>query len=86
MLILTLISLVIINQNVDHPVEFAGLAASTSGVIFCASPLASILDVFESKTVDKLPFLLIFSSFLVSTLWFMYGFLKEDYFIQVCTK
>lgn len=59
----------------------AGSLASLSSLIACASPLATIQDVFKTKCVASLPFPIIASSFVVSLSWLTFGYLKEDNFI-----
>ncbi|XP_023212837.1 sugar transporter SWEET1-like [Centruroides sculpturatus] len=61
----------------------SGLTACCAGLIFCASPLASLAEVRRTKTVESLPFLLILFSFFVTSLWFIYGLLLHDSFIQI---
>lgn len=61
----------------------AGLLACCAGVIFCASPLGGVFTVFKTKSTECLPFPLIFATFVVSLLWFFYGYLLDDPFIQV---
>ncbi|CAL1288346.1 unnamed protein product [Larinioides sclopetarius] len=61
----------------------AGLAACSAGVIFMASPLAALAHVLKTKNVETLPFAMIFSSFIMATLWLCYGVLTNDLFVQV---
>jgi solute carrier family 50 protein (sugar transporter) len=82
-LVLVLLSIVAFSSTTQNPVNTAGLFASASGLMFCAAPLAALADVVKSKSTEKLPFPLILSSFLVGSLWFLYGFLMNDAFIQV---
>lgn len=70
--------------SIDHSVDpkfLAGSLASLSNFIACASPLATIRDVLKTKCVASLPFPIIASSFIVSSSWLMYGWLKDDSFI-----
>lgn len=67
----------------NGPVNLCGLLACASSLIFIAAPLVLVADVIKSKSSEKLPFLLIVSSFFVSISWFFYGFVLKDAFIQV---
>ncbi|XP_015917486.1 sugar transporter SWEET1 [Parasteatoda tepidariorum] len=62
---------------------FAGIAACGAGVVFMASPLAAVAHVLRTKNVDTLPFMMIMCTFIMATLWFLYGVLVEDKFVQV---
>ncbi len=73
----------IIGQSREDPKTLAGTLACISSLVFCGSPLASVSDVIKTKSTEKLPFLLILSSFLVTIMWFLYGFALNDAFIQV---
>lgn len=68
-------------QNSVDPLFLAGSLASLASLIACASPLATIQDVFKTKCVASLPFPIIASSFVVSLSWLTFGYLKEDNFI-----
>lgn len=67
----------------NGPVNLCGLLACVSSLVFTAAPLVLVADVIKSKSSEKLPFLLIISSFFVSISWFFYGFILKDAFIQV---
>src|SRR6218665_439359 len=66
----------------SDPSALIGLAASASSLMFCASPLASVRQVFASRSTENLPFPLIVSSFMVSMLWLLYGTLIQNSFVQ----
>lgn len=61
----------------------AGLIACVAGVMFCASPLGGLAVVLKTKSTETLPFPLILSTLVVTVLWFLYGVLLHDYFIQI---
>lgn len=61
----------------------AGIASCSAGVIFMASPLSSVARVIKTKNVETLPFSMILSTFVMASLWFFYGFLTDDTFVQV---
>lgn len=69
-----------VNHSID-PKFVIGSYASLSSSLACASPLATIQDVFKTKCVASLPFPIIASSFVVSISWLMFGILKHDSFI-----
>lgn len=60
-------------------IGFVGIIVS---LIFFASPLANLAHVIRVKNSESLPFSMIVSSFVVTLLWFIYGNLIGDYFIQ----
>ncbi|KAG9508528.1 Sugar transporter SWEET1, partial [Fragariocoptes setiger] len=64
------------------PVLVNGSLASMATLIACASPLASVQEVIRTKSATVLPFPIIASSFVVSSLWLTYGFLISDWFIK----
>jgi solute carrier family 50 protein (sugar transporter) len=83
LLLAFLVMAYIIGQSREDPKTLAGTLACISSLVFCGSPLASVSDVIKTKSTEKLPFLLILSSFLVTIMWFLYGFALNDAFIQV---
>lgn len=70
-------------DNQDTATLVSGLTACCAGLIFCASPLTSLAEVRKNKSVESLPFLLILFTFIVTSLWFFYGLLAHDSFIQI---
>lgn len=58
----------------SEPEGLVAPLASLASLIFCASPLAAVSEVIASRSTEKLPFALILSSFIVSSLWFSYGY------------
>ncbi|CAL1288320.1 unnamed protein product [Larinioides sclopetarius] len=60
-----------------------GFLAAVGSILASAAPLASITQVFQTKSSESLPFLIIFSTFVVTFLWFIYGILIENSFVQV---
>ncbi len=73
----------IMAETRDDPLTLTGSLACISSLVFCGAPLVSVSDVIRTKSTEKLPFLLILSSFLVTIMWFSYGFVLRDAFIQV---
>ena len=45
--------------------------------------IALLRDVIRTKSVEKLPFPFISCSFVGSSLWYFYGLLIDDSFVQV---
>ncbi|CAG9860465.1 unnamed protein product [Phyllotreta striolata] len=60
-----------------------GLICSGVTIVFFAAPLASLLHVIRVKSTESLPYHLIFSSFIVSLQWLIYGFVLKDTYIQI---
>ncbi|XP_074596574.1 sugar transporter SWEET1-like [Brevipalpus obovatus] len=82
-LIALIIALVLVCNARPDPVYFSGIIASAASLGFASSPAVTIVDVFKTKSTEKLPFSFILSSFVVSSLWFVYGILVNDPFVQV---
>nr|CAD7401341.1 unnamed protein product [Timema poppensis] len=60
-----------------------GLLCCLVTIIFFAAPLTMLAHVIRVKSAETLPFSLILATFVVSAQWFLYGFLLDDFFIQV---
>lgn len=60
-----------------------GLIGICFSLFFFASPLANLKHVIRVKSSESLPFSMILSSFIVTLLWFIYGELISDPFIQI---
>ncbi|GFY66488.1 sugar transporter SWEET1 [Trichonephila inaurata madagascariensis] len=60
-----------------------GFMAAFSSIAASAAPLASVSQVLSTKSSESLPAPIIFSTFIVTALWFIYGVLVEDSFIQI---
>lgn len=61
-------------------VGFIGIGVSLA---FFASPLTNLAHVIKVKNSESLPFSMILSSFIVTLLWFVYGEIINDPFIQI---
>ncbi|XP_071539066.1 sugar transporter SWEET1-like isoform X2 [Panulirus ornatus] len=59
-----------------------GLTCCAASIIFCASPLISLTEVFSTQSTETLPFPLIFSTFVVAGLWWLYGLVIQNSFVQ----
>ncbi|XP_022256899.1 sugar transporter SWEET1-like isoform X2 [Limulus polyphemus] len=75
--------LIYITKGKDEATFASGLMASGASLAFCAAPLSSMADVIKTKSVKMLPFPIILTTFGMTSLWFMYGFMLNDKFIQV---
>ncbi|XP_033109438.1 sugar transporter SWEET1-like isoform X2 [Anneissia japonica] len=60
-----------------------GLTASTITVLMYASPLAEIAEVIRRKNSASISLALTITSLATSSLWFLYGLLLRDLYIQV---
>ncbi|XP_045621074.1 sugar transporter SWEET1 isoform X2 [Procambarus clarkii] len=59
-----------------------GLMCCAASIIFCASPLISLKDVFHTQSTEMLPFPLIFATFVMAGLWWLYGIIIQNNFVQ----
>jgi len=71
------------DPNTQRSTHLIGLLCCLVFVVFCAAPLSMLFHVLETKSTEILPFPLIFSSFVVSFIWFVYGCMIKDTFIQI---
>lgn len=67
--------------DIQDAVYLVGLLCCCSNIIVSLAPLSGIKEVFISKSTESIPFLIILGTFVVSTLWYIYGTLVEDSFI-----
>ncbi|XP_076756590.1 sugar transporter SWEET1 [Xylocopa sonorina] len=63
--------------------KYVGFLSCTLTVLFFASPLMMLAHVVRVKSTESLPFPIIVASFVVSCLWFTYGYILDDQFIQI---
>ncbi|XP_076328172.1 sugar transporter SWEET1-like isoform X2 [Tachypleus tridentatus] len=75
--------LVYITKGKDEATFASGLMASGASLAFCAAPLSSMAEVLKTQSVKMLPFPIILTTFVMTSLWFLYGFMLNDKFIQV---
>lgn len=64
-------------------VIFSGLSACSLTLLTIVAPMSKLLHVIRVKNTQCLPFPMILMSFFVSTLWFLYGMIVQDAFLQV---
>lgn len=60
-----------------------GLACSVFTISMYLSPLADLLQIVRSKSVERLSFSLTVATFFTSTSWTLYGLQLQDYYIMV---
>lgn len=70
-------------KNKDTSLNILGFIGCAAALFFFSSPLATVAQVVRSQSTESLPFPLILSAFLVSSLWTLYGVLCDDVFIYV---
>ncbi|XP_054716292.1 sugar transporter SWEET1-like isoform X1 [Uloborus diversus] len=63
--------------------SISGIAACSAGVLFMGSPLAAVAHILRTKNTDSLPLAMIVTTFVMATLWFYYGILTDDKFVQI---
>lgn len=67
----------------DSLVKHVGLVCCCTTILFFAAPFASLIHVVRAKSAESLPFPIIVMTLVVSSQWFVYGLLLNDYYIQV---
>ncbi|KAJ8005013.1 hypothetical protein DPEC_G00142240 [Dallia pectoralis] len=60
-----------------------GLACSLFTISMYLSPLADLMEIVRSSSVERLSFSLTVATFLTSTSWTMYGLQLQDYYIMI---
>ena len=60
-----------------------GIIASALTIGFFASPLATIVNVVQTKSTSTLPFYMILANLFVTVQWWLYGLILDDYFIEI---
>lgn len=69
-------------ENIDEKKEHLGILCSILTLSFFAAPFANLAQVMRLKSADSLPFPIIITSFIVSFLWTLYGYLLKDGFVM----
>ena len=59
-----------------------GMVCCLASIIFCASPLISLTEVFKTQSTECLPLPLILATFAVTGLWWLYGMAIDNSFVQ----
>lgn len=65
----------------DDPAFWSGMMAIATSLTFITSPLASVKEVMKTQSTESLPFWMILFNFLVGSLWTLYGYLIDNYFV-----
>ncbi|XP_060777437.1 sugar transporter SWEET1 [Neoarius graeffei] len=60
-----------------------GLACSVFTITMYLSPLADLLEIIRTRSVERLSFSLTVATFFTSSSWTLYGLQLEDYYIMV---
>ena len=66
-----------------HVRNILGLIGGSLSVFFFAAPLASVYHVFRTCTTECLPFSIIVTNFISSSLWWLYGMLIDDNYVKI---
>ncbi|KAG7177953.1 Sugar transporter SWEET1-like 1 [Homarus americanus] len=72
----------VVGVNVEIIKNRVGMMCCVGSIIFCASPLISLKDVFNTQSTEMLPFPRIFATFIMAGLWWLYGIIIENSFVQ----
>lgn len=86
MILLVLVCAIIYSQyevDVEQAKAHMGVLCCLVTIMFFAAPLASLMHVMKVKSAESLPYPIILSTFVVSLLWFLYGVIINDKFVQV---
>ncbi|XP_054715658.1 sugar transporter SWEET1-like isoform X1 [Uloborus diversus] len=67
----------------DIALNITGFLACLGSIITSGVPLINVKQVFRTRSTETLPFSIIFATFVVTVLWFFYGILIQDFFIQI---
>ncbi|XP_076135889.1 sugar transporter SWEET1 [Alosa pseudoharengus] len=73
---------VIVSQG-DVQLSQLGLVCSVFTISMYLSPLADLLEIIRSRSVECLSFPLTVATFLTSTAWTLYGMQLQDFYIMV---
>ena len=72
-------------RMVDHDYAVNTMGVVAVGVTICnfASPLANLGNVIRTRSTETLPFPLIMANFMLTGLWWLYGSMIDDTFVQI---
>ncbi|KAF2353395.1 SWEET sugar transporter [Trinorchestia longiramus] len=74
----------LLSNNDFETVKFhMGLLSCLGSIVFCASPLTSVVEVIRTKSTTILPFPLITLMFLSAFMWTLYGHLIDVVFVII---
>jgi len=60
-----------------------GLLSSSMSVLYCAAPLATVVQVTRTKSTESLPLNLILATVAMTCSWSLYGIIIQDRFVLV---
>lgn len=63
-----------------------GFIVTVAMMFMVSSPLFSLKEIIETKNTESLPFPIIVSTLVVSSLWGLYGIILDNAFIQVSVR
>jgi len=69
-------------ESID-PIYYLGLVASSITVIMFGSPLSTMSEVIRSQNAETMSPILSVMTVLVSGIWFIYGYMINDRFVQI---
>lgn len=81
--IISVVSYCNYENDAKHASNTVGIICCFVTIVFIAAPCTLLLQVIRTRNTESLPFPLILTSFFVSLLWFIYGLLITDNFLQV---
>jgi solute carrier family 50 protein (sugar transporter) len=82
-MITVIIVIDIFSVDKSHVRNILGLIGCVLSVAFFAAPLASVVHVFRTCSTECLPFSIIVTNFISSTLWWLYGLLIDDNYVKI---
>ncbi|XP_032514092.1 sugar transporter SWEET1 isoform X2 [Danaus plexippus] len=84
-IILYLVMVVYMSTEIDNEILLVrlGYSACLLTLLTISAPMSKLFYVIRTKCTDCLPFPMIFMSFIVSSLWFIYGCIVQDVFLSI---
>ncbi|CAG9096419.1 hypothetical protein JYU34_007318 [Plutella xylostella] len=81
--LMTVTEYTIVDTNYFRVKDNLGILACVLTLFTIGAPLSKLLHVIHVQNTECLPFPMILMSFIVCTMWYMYGKLIDDMFIQL---
>lgn len=63
--------------------DLMGFVCCTMTIVFFAAPLTSVFHVIKMKSAEVMPYPLILATLITSILWYLYGIIIDDSFVQI---
>ncbi|KAL3831470.1 hypothetical protein ACJMK2_023215 [Sinanodonta woodiana] len=82
LLLLPLVYVQYYQTDIKLATKHLGLYAVLMSIVAYGAPLASLADVFRTKSTECISFPLVFANFVVAIEWFIYGGMLGDPFVQ----